>query len=171
MHSWFNCVDFVYHIRIYHVFCFFNSIKSCTRAASFTFPSHWGPCILYMYPCYGFQWSNISHLLSLLKIYAFEEFWYVFWIFQMQDILWIFDIRIWMIFIFNAITEICDLLSSADCTDSEKWATFPLYNITVVFFCISPTQCKVYYIITITAELSAWKQNADFIWKPIALNL
>lgn len=33
---------------------------------------------------------------------------------------------------------------------------FPLYNIAVVFFfCISPTQCKVYYIITITAESSA----------------
>lgn len=50
-----------------------------------------------------------------------------------------------------------------------------LYKTAVVCFvyffsCIPPTQCKVYYI-SVTAELSAWKQNADFIWKPIALNL
>lgn len=101
-------------------------------------------CILYMHPHYGFQWSNISHLLSLLKMYAFEQFWYVFWIFQMQDILWIFDIRIWMIFIFTAMTKICDLLSFADCIDGEKWATFfSLYNTAIVLCCIPPTQCKV----------------------------
>lgn len=107
-------------------------------------PPHSWPCILYMHPHYGFQWSNISHLLSLLKMYAFEQFWYVFWIFQMQDILWIFDIRIWMIFIFTAMTKICDLLSFADCIDGEKWATFfSLYNTAIVLCCIPPTQCKV----------------------------
>lgn len=136
VHSWFDYVDFMYitsGFSLCVVFFFFLFCK-IVMSASFTFPSCSWPCILYMYPCYGFQWSNISHLLSLLKIYAFEEFWYVFWIFQMQVILWIFDIRIWMIFIFTAMTEIYDLLSSADCINSEKWATFfPLYKTAVVF--------------------------------------
>lgn len=112
-------------------------------------------------PRYGFQWSNISHFSSLLKIYAFEEFWYVFWIFQMQDILWIFDIRIWMIFIFTAMTKICDLLSSADCIDGEKWATFLFSPRPFVWYCncfvlfFPPTQCKVlsllyYYLLPLS---------------------
>lgn len=97
-----------------------------------------------MYPVMAFS-EAIFHI-SLLKMYAFEKFWYVFWIFQMQDILWIFDIRIWMIFIFTAMTKICDLLSSSDCIDGEKWATFLfslLYNTAIVLCCIPPTQCKV----------------------------
>lgn len=129
---------------------FFVFFKFCKfiMLVSLTFPSHsWPHCILYMYLHYGFRWSNISHLLSLLKMYAFEEFWYVFWIFQMQDILWIFDIRIWMIFIFTAMTKICDLLSSADCIDGEKWATFFFLFLCIILqlflCCIPPTQCKV----------------------------
>lgn len=59
-----------------------------------------------------------------------------------------------MIFIFNAITEIWDLLSSADCIDSEKWATFfsfvQYHSFLSVFLLHS-----VKFIITITAELSA----------------
>lgn len=125
---------------------------------SLTFPPHSWPFILFVCLRSGFQWSNISHLLSLLKTYAFGEFWYVFWIFQMQDILWIFDIRIWMIFIFTAMTKICDLLSSADCIDGEKWATFVFLCIILRLFCavFLLQSVKFYcYIITVIAELTA----------------
>ena len=110
------------------LFFLFYSASPSSWSASHSHHVHdhaYCSCIL---SSYGFQWSNISHLLSLLKIYAFEEFWYVFWIFQMQDILWIFDIRIWMIFIFTAMTKICDLLSSADCISmvkNEPLSVFP----------------------------------------------
>lgn len=115
-------------------------------SVSLTFPSHSRPCILYMHPHYGFRWSNSSHLLSLLKMYAFEEFWYVFWIFQMQDILWIFDIRIWMIFIFTAMTK--DLGSSLLCRLYWWWKmshifVFLCIILQIVLCCIPPTQCKV----------------------------
>lgn len=107
-------------VLFFFLFFLFYSVSPSCRSASHSRHVHdhaYGSCIL---SSYGFRWSNISHLLSLLKIYAFKEFWYVFWIFQMQDILWIFDIRIWMIFIFTAMTKICDLLSSADCISMVK---------------------------------------------------
>ncbi len=102
---------------------------------SLTFPPYSLPCILYMYPCYGFQWSNISRLLSLLKMYAFEEFWYVFWIFQMQDILWIFDIRIWMNFYFHCHDK--DLWSSLLCRLYWWWKMSHIFFLCIILqlFC------------------------------------
>lgn len=118
---------------------------------SVTFSSHsWRA--LHVIPCHGFQWSNISHLLSLLKIYTFEEFWYVFWIFQMQVILRIFDIRIWMI-LFSLPWQRSVIFSPLQIVLMVKkneplFFFLPLlYNTAVVLCCAPPTQCKVLLLV------------------------
>lgn len=138
-HSWFvlfvgialGFETFFFKIPFFFFFFFY-----WVQWASLSHPIHWPHKL---YTCTPPPWLSVKqYLLSLLKVYASEEVWYVFWIFRMQDILWIFDIRIWMTFIFTAMTKICDLLSSADCTD-EKWASF------VFPFCIILRFCSVLY--------------------------
>lgn len=81
---WFMSTFYGYHIRI----CFCTFIRS----ASFTFPSLSSPFILYISPCYGFQWSNIYSkpsqdlcfwrilicILNIPNAGHFVNFWYTY---------------------------------------------------------------------------------------------
>lgn len=145
--------------------------------ASLTFPPHPRPSILYMYPQ---LWLSVKQYFTSLKPSQDVCFWRVlicilnipnaghfvnFWYTYMND------------FYFHCHDK--DLWSSLLCRLYWWWKMshifcFPFCIILQLFcavFLLHSVKFYCCYISTIIAELTAKKQDADFLWKPIALNL
>ena len=167
--------EFVLFFLFVFPFLFCKSIE----LISLTFPPRSRPCILFMYPLQ--LWLSVKQYFTSLKPSQdlcfrrvlicilnipnaghFVNFWYTY----MND------------FYFHCHDK--DLWSSLLCRlyiDGEKWATFcfPFCIILRLFLCcIPPTQCKV--LLLLYYYYYCWvdcleNKNADFLWKPIALNL